>query len=77
MLFQSKQTGCSRVKIIKMGHNLRHSFQVEACNLLKVQSALEDSQSSNPGSIPGSATIPALPFHKSYVFHRAAASPAA
>ena len=41
---------------VKEGHNLRHSFRLEACNLLKVNSTLVDSQSSNPGSIPGSAT---------------------
>jgi hypothetical protein len=39
----------------KEGHNLGHSFPVGAWNLLKVQGTLVDSQSSNPGSIPGSA----------------------
>ena len=40
----------------KAGHNLGHNNAESACKLLIPLSTFVDSQSSNPGSIPGSAT---------------------
>jgi hypothetical protein len=44
----------------KEGHNLGHSFLAPSHKLLKIQTTLVDSQSSNTGSIPVSATISPL-----------------
>ena len=40
----------------KTGHNLGHNVPASRYKLLSARTTLEDSQSSNPGSIPGSAT---------------------
>ena len=44
------------------GHNLGHSEGLIGCKLLTPIAPLLDSQSSNPGSIPGSATSLVLSF---------------
>jgi hypothetical protein len=49
---------------MKTGHNLGHSAEAITCKLLMPFAPLLDSQSSNPGSIPGSAT---KPFFSSYI----------
>ena len=41
----------------EMGHNLGHSTATVGGNSLMALGVYVDSQSSNPGSIPGSATI--------------------
>ena len=52
-----------RGHLAKAGHNLGHNKAVNACKLLIPLSTFVDSQSSNPGSIPGSATKLRLATH--------------